>query len=643
AAELAPGLNLDGVQAMEMLAPFSVDPELRWSEHAAELGLLCRAAYRIHDGKLIFAPAGAQALQIGEQTPGFDEAALILEQPHDIVNDITLLGAAGPQRYAKDYFQGDGLTYSFWLVLKPFSPAAGSLLLEDYTGQLAAEAWSVVDPAQAIQSGTGCLVVNGGTGIDGQTSLAMAQKLELGGALVLQHGEVSFQAASQGVIGGLYAGSISAAACLAGFSISPSGNATVIQALVNGSLVGPAITTVNGHRYVLVTRFYCAEPFRTQQLFHSALHPGGSGAGGATIAADLNLVLELRDVDPNYAGSLVAAPTVLFDGAIANAPAFASYALVNSASLHCKIGYTNIQKSVPAEVRVTPSGSTVSNSKIVGEKTDGAACQIYSGTSPEVVFYSYGLPGLGDAVRVSYRDSGHAQERAQNQAAIAALAKPGDSGLRSAVLRLKSPLARTSDECQSAAATLLEDTAATPFSGQYQCWSDWLPQDLWPGDGIVIALPSRSLQVQATVREVKIELVHLEDDCSRYAIKFANDAAQSLSFSLQTTKQKPAVSYAGKMPGPWLACLPRAEITAVQPDTVLIDAGTAPVTGGGFEVRLQDAGWGADVDRNLIGRFTTQIFTVPKPAKPQSYFLRMYDGGTPPKYSRFATLLHVNY
>jgi hypothetical protein len=151
------------------------------------------------------------------------------------------------------------------------------------------------------------------------------------------------------------------------------------------------------------------------------------------------------------------------------------------------------------------------------------------------------------------------------------------------------------------------------------------------------------LQVQATVREVKIELVHLEDDCSRYAIKFANDAAQSLSFSLQTTKQKPAVSYAGKMPGPWLACLPRAEITAVQPDTVLIDAGTAPVTGGGFEVRLQDAGWGADVDRNLIGRFTTQIFTVPKPAKPQSYFLRMYDGGTPPKYSRFATLLHVNY
>ncbi len=647
AAELAPGLNVDGVQAMEMLAPFSVNPELSWSQHAAELGLLCRAAYRIHDGKLVFAPAGWQTLQLGEQTPGFDEAALSLEQPHDIVNDVTLLGEQEPQRYVKDYFQGDGLTYSFFLAQSPFANSTGTLLLEDYTGQLAAQAWSLVDPAHAIQSGAGSLAVNGGTGVDGQTTLAMAQKLELGGTVMLQHGEVSFQALGQGIIGGLYAGSISAAACLAGFSISSNGSATVIQALVNGSLVGSAITTVSGHRYVLITRFYCSEPFRTQQLFHSGLHPGGSGAGGATIAADLNVVMELRDVDPNYAGSLVAAPTVLFDGVIANAPAFASYALVNSASLHCNVGYTKIERSAPAEVRVTPSGSTTSNSKIVGEKIDGAACEIFSGSTPEAVFYSYGLPGLGDLVRVSYRDAGQAQERAQNQASVAALAKPGDSGLRSAVLRLHSPLARTTDECQSAAATLLEDTAATPCAGQYQCWSDWLqqvnPADVWPGDAVQIALPSRSLQAQATVREVKIELVSPENDCSRYAISFANDAAQSLSFSLQASKQKPAISYAVKLPGPWLACLPHAEVTAVQSDTVLIDAGMAPVAGGGFEVRLQDAGWGADVDRNLIGRFTSEIFTVPKPAKPQSYFLRMYDGSTPPKYSRFATLLHVNY
>jgi hypothetical protein len=89
--------------------------------------------------------------------------------------------------------------------------------------------------------------------------------------------------------------------------------------------------------------------------------------------------------------------------------------------------------------------------------------------------------------------------------------------------------------------------------------------------------------------------------------------------------------------------LPGAAITSVQEASLVIDAGMAPVAGGGFEVRLKDEGWGANEDRNLLGRFTTETFTVPMLATSQDNFLRMFDGSTPPNYSRFTTLLHVDY
>jgi hypothetical protein len=600
---------------------------------------LCRAAYRIHDSKLIFKPVSSQSVAVTES----NDATLTLQQPHGVVNDITVLGDSEPQRYVKDYFQGNGSSYWFTLSQSPYSGASGTLLVEDYTETLATQAWNVVDPAQAFLPAGGYLAVSGGTGTDGQTYVAMAENIELAGAVVLQHGEFSFTAPSRGVVGGLYAGTVGAASCLAGFSITQNGNGSTIQALVNGAATGPVVATTKGHRYVLVTRFYCVEPFRTEQLFHSGSHPSGSGTGGATIAVDLNVVMELREIDPSNPATMLAAPTVLFDGQIKNAPAFATYAVIDAVDLHCTLGYTKIQRTAAAEVRITPSGSTASSSKIIGEKIDGASCTIT--TSPEVVFYSYGMPGNGDVIVVSYRGGGQAEGRAQNSGSIAALARAQDTGMRSAVVKLKLPPARSSDECRSAAAILLEDTTAAAWSGQYQCWNDSLPgaQDIWPGDAMAIALPSQSLQVTATVREVKIQFVNMGEEGSQYTIDFANDAAQQLSFSLGMTARKPTLSYSTEIAGTSVPCLPGAEITSVQYGSVVIDAGMAPVAGGGFELRLKDEGWGANVDRNLLGRFTTETFTAPKLATSQDYFLRMFDGSTPPNYSRFATLLHVDY
>lgn len=61
------------------------------------------------------------------------------------------------------------------------------------------------------------------------------------------------------------------------------------------------------------------------------------------------------------------------------------------------------------------------------------------------------------------------------------------------------------------------------------------------------------------------------------------------------------------------------------------------------EVRAHDFGWGPSNDRNLLGRFATQAFSLPRLARAQNYFLRLYDNSSPAKYSRYPAALHVDY
>jgi len=58
---------------------------------------------------------------------------------------------------------------------------------------------------------------------------------------------------------------------------------------------------------------------------------------------------------------------------------------------------------------------------------------------------------------------------------------------------------------------------------------------------------------------------------------------------------------------------------------------------------MHDYGWGSGNDRNLVGRYNTQTFSVARLARTQNYFLRLYDSSSPPRYSRYAAALHVDY
>jgi hypothetical protein len=61
------------------------------------------------------------------------------------------------------------------------------------------------------------------------------------------------------------------------------------------------------------------------------------------------------------------------------------------------------------------------------------------------------------------------------------------------------------------------------------------------------------------------------------------------------------------------------------------------------EVRWSDEGWGVGNSRNLLGRFTTQTFALPRLARTVSFFVQQYDASSPPRYSRFSAALHLDY
>jgi hypothetical protein len=236
-----------------------------------------------------------------------------------------------------------------------------------------------------------------------------------------------------------------------------------------------------------------------------------------------------------------------------------------------------------------------------------------------------------------------------NPASIAALAHGADDGVRGVVRRIKSPPARIAADCENAALAILDDGNTAGWTGAYETWSDFLPggaQDIFPGNGLQINMPSRSANFTAIVREVALGVRDLQGEHSVYKITFANDAAETLSFEFESAKASIPIGLQqlneDQVASAYLAALTEAAITTITSTTVSIDTGIAPITG--VEVRWSDTGWGQSNDRNLVGRFGTQTFTVPRLSKAQGYFLRQYDASSvPAKYSRVSCALFINY
>ena len=651
AQDLLPGeFDTSAVENVDVIATYKVNPQKAFSYHAGEIALAARASYRAMNGALRLTPVGAVTHAIDESDVNFSPAGLKLASPRMPVNDVRVIGLIEPQAYVRDYFVGDGLSLHFYLSQTPFQQSWGALIDEEYRGSaLDPATWAVSDPTSALSVVQQALQVSGGTGQDGGTLVEFVEQIELGGALELQHGDISFAGPSQGVIGGLYSGAMVVTGCIAGFGVTPSGAGSNIQALINGAATGPLVATTAGHRYVLTTYLYSMEIYRAQETYHSSRHVAGSGRGGASVAANVRVVLELQDIDPANPASTVAPATVLFDDVVSNAPAFCTYALVNAANLQCSIAYTYAAHISLAMVRTALPDSRYST-KLVESLSDGGQCRIASSTTLD--FYPQYVPALNTLIVASYRGAGRAVAEVANTAGIAGLARENDDGVRSLVRTMKSPSARTQGDCENAALAILDDASGTGWVGTYEIWSDFLPggaDDIFPGDGVAVNVPSQDAGFSAIVRTVNIQLADGTGDRGVYTIEFANDWAAPLAMqdeegavTIPLHDLPPRLSRE-QVGAYYLASLTNAQVTSISSTTVEFDVGLAPANGLGIEVRMHDYGWGPGNDRNLVGRYNTQTFSVSRLARTQNYFLRLYDASSPPRYSRYAAALHVDY
>lgn len=365
------------------------------------------------------------------------------------------------------------------------------------------------------------------------------------------------------------------------------------------------------------------------------------------MAADLRVVLEVHATDPTNPLTLVVPSTVLYDGVITNVSGFCAYGLVNALDLNCTIPYTRVLQPVDAEVRSALLGQGY-RTRLVGSQTEGAECIILSSSAVQFFPSTDNVPAPNELIEVQYRGLGRALARVTDPDRIAALQNGSDDGVRGLVRLVQAPSPRTSADCENAALALLDDAIGTAWSGEYATWSDFLPgnaEDIFPGDAVNVSVASRAAAFQGIVREVEIEIKDVNAGHSLYTVRFADDVAAPLAFEFRTGTVALPLSLTSMTTAQvgtlFLPDLTAAEITAATSTSANVDAGVTPVTGGGIEVRWTDFGWGQDNDRNLVGRFSTQTFTLARLGAVQNYFLRQYDNSVPPRYSRYTTALHL--
>jgi hypothetical protein len=640
---LLPGaFNLAAVADLDRLSLVLVSRELRWSDHAREIAFRARAAYRAHDGAVSLAALGAVQHSFSEADPRFCPDGLRLKTAPAATNQITIVGKGEPRLWVSDYFLGDGVTAGFFMSNKPFLQHRFTILDDTFSGTaLDPLRWLVSDPAHAISVSNGKLLLAGGSGGDGATTVSFAEPIELGGGYSIQHGAITPTADCNGILGGLYDAAASpavvAANCLAGFLFSTTIGQVSMQAIVNGAAVGSPIALQLGQPYTLTTLLHSSAIHRRGENFYSSQHPAGNPRTAPASPAGVYVLLIVQNAAPGSAQT----PQVLFDGALASAPAYARYAAVNGGAFNASLQYTLISRESEAMAQSAPAGQGWHTRLLSGEAS-GPDCEIL--TTRELKFFAGHIPAAGERVVVRYRAAGRALAQATDSASIAGQAQNAGRGVRFSIASLTLPVPATTADCEQAALAVLDDSVQPAFTGQYHAPSLALDDDPWPGDGLAFNLPSQHANFTATARQVELTLLDAATNLFQYAIDFSNDAATPFSLELvHSTSKKRSLGNTTVIPiagASYLPDLTAAQITDVSNGQVTIDCGIAPLSGGGIEVRRGDSGWGLADDYNLLGRFTTQSFSLPKMTRTANYYLRQFDrNGT---YSRYSALLHVD-
>lgn len=625
-----------------------------WSANAGTLASSAYAAYRVVNGALSLQPAGTVTHALNFDT-GLDAsggtisiAALKSASIKELANDVTLSGALEPTAYINETFAGDGTTTVFQLSDAPFRPTASlrKLLTDDFNEAfIDTQIWSIADPGSHLSISSSGLTLNGGNGYDGQTYLTALDVVEMGGSLVIEAGNVIIDTASQGILCGLYVGPVLTANCFAGYSIRQSSGSTVLTALINGVETGATFPIQTGHIYTLRIRLHCPELQRAPQTYYTMVDGILESFGGGAVTAPMTLVFDLIDLGASSNTPAI----VLYDGTalapVLNTPAVCTFAAVDCTQIFGSIGYVTVTQTGSAWVTSTlPSGAK--ETRLIGIAGEGTDCEVSA--TGKVTFFAGRAPVAGEYVTVSYRNHQRSIARIEDAASVALEVISNAPGTARWLGKVLKPIARTSADCESAALAILSfsTSRSAALAGTYEAVNPQDTADIWPGD--VLAITQNGATINVIVRKVEIDRTPALPEVLTYKIAFANDWADSLGLTLSEAIAPDAIlpqsaqATTALAAGPVLPNLQQLQLLTATTTALQIDAGLAPPSGGGFEVRRRDNNFGPAIQQDLVLRSPVRSFSIPREAQVERYYVRMYDASTPPLYSRFSSAVFIN-
>jgi hypothetical protein len=655
----AQGISTTGVAAGPTVGQFQPDVGGCWSANAGALAASARMAYRVSAGAMALSPVGAVTHSLDGAT--LRPSSLQLSSTRTLANDVTVSGAEEPGEFALELFEGDGTTTVFDLTRAGFSVKGEKIVDEGFTlSALNSQVWQISDPGSNLAIGSNGLVIAGGTGTDGQTTLCAIDPVELGGSIVVEAGNVVLAANSAGLLGGLYSGAVNLGNCFAGFRVRTSGGALLLVAVVNGSEVGTIYTLTPSHAYTLRIRLHFPELVRSLATYYSVGTAGVVARGGGLTNSAGYVEFELQD----SASAPNTPATVLYDGVVASAPATAVFGAVNSVALVGSAGYFTVKRPSTAWVTSIPP-MALERTRRVGQAAEGAECKVTAGTGTtpgKLTFYAAAVPASGELIKVRYRTTQRSVARLANAASqtLESAGQPanGIPGVAQWTGKVEKPEARCSADCEAAAAAVLDFSTSRAAAWEATVTGANLHQqssgDVWPGDVVSLAAPFASANDAAQaatfiVRSVKITNASGKPEQLEYALGLANEWADGLSLTLNNTVAADAVLPA--QPAPAVnavsANLPLVDVATLTSTSLTVTVNATAPSGGGFEVRRQDADFGNGVAPNraqqgLVVRSSVATFTLPRAAELEQFFLRMYDGSTPPLYSRVSAAIFTN-
>ena len=626
------------------VSEFQADSNRSWAENAGSLAAAARSAYLLMNGTLTMTPVGAVTHSLSESQGTLSLSALHASMIKALANDVTVCGEVEPSAYVTEFFQGDGTSVLFDLTEDPWMPPSSKTkpLTDSFQGpSIDTQIWNVQDPGDALTLTSAGLTCGGGGGDIGSVVLSAISNLELGGGLIIEAGGVQFGQNTSGIVNGLFgAGETGLSACVAGFQISQVNSATTIAPLINGTVAGSSFTAAAGHLYTLRLRFYANDMQRILQSYYVV---GANNVlelfGSNLLPAVASILFEVQDTT----NGIAVAPTVLYSGIFTASPSpYCLFAPLNGGYLQCSIGNIAVEQQGPVWVISTPPNSSAIVRRM-GTTAQGADCTMER--TGKLRFYPASTPQAGELIAVSYRTSRRSVARLASASSIAAESNGGKlPGTACWIGSVTSPAPRSSTDCENAASAILaaSTSRAAAWSGKYTEWNADRQGDVWPGDVLAIASASAGITASLVVRSVQVDLANTRPNLAKYTISFANDWANDLA--IKTSTNVPADAWLPQQPetSTPLASLNSLAVTSLTGSAIQIAAGAASPSGGGFEVRRRDWSFTPGPGPDLVLRSPVPNFTIPRQAAMEQYYIRMYDGATPPNYSRFSSAVFVN-